>query len=218
MLRERDMLAGAHVLRRWYGLGCTGILVFCTAIFTGPVAASSFDVTIDSTALNGVDAVLVFDFIDGGPPDNAVTLSALTSNGTQGSASSMGNVSGSGPWTFSDAGSSFFNELQLPYNPMGSSLSFSFTTTDNPPDPGSVPDGFSFFILGTDALTPLITTDGPADALFLDSIGQGLSVYTPDQTSFSIQVTPAQSAPEPVSLALLAAGLVALSARRRFTR
>ena len=78
------------MLRRWHGLGGAGILVFCTAILTGPVAASSFDVTIDSTALNGVDAVLVFDFIDGGPPDNAVTLSALTSNGTQGSASPSG--------------------------------------------------------------------------------------------------------------------------------
>ena len=45
--------------------------------------ATTINVTINSTALNGVTAVLAFDFIDGGPPDNTVTLSALTSNGTQ---------------------------------------------------------------------------------------------------------------------------------------
>ena len=189
----------------------------------GGVHATAFVVTIDSTSLSGSTAVLAFDFIDGGPPHNTVNLSTLISNGTQGSTSTIGNVTGTGPWTFSDAGNSFFNELLVTFSQMGSALSFSFTTTDNAPDLGSFSDAFSFFILGIDLITPLITTDDPtgANALFLYSIGQGvqaLNVYAPEQTGFSIRVVPSQSAPEPGSLALLVVGVVALSMRKRLLR
>jgi hypothetical protein len=189
----------------------------------GGVYATAFVVTIDSTSLSGSTAVLAFDFIDGGPPHNTVNLSTLISNGTQGSTSTIGNVTGTGPWTFSDAGNSFFNELLVTFSQMGSALSFSFTTTDNAPDLGSFSDAFSFFILGIDLITPLITTDDPtgANALFLYSIGQGvqaLNVYAPEQTGFSIRVVPSQSAPEPGSLALLVVGVVALSMRKRLLR
>ena len=203
---------------RWAGL------VALLVIGAGPVAASVFDVTADTSVLSGIPGFLVFDFIDGGPPDNTVTLGPLTSDGTQGAASISGNVTGTGPWTFSDAGPSAFNELQVPFNPIGTSLSFSFTTTDNPPDPGSSPDAFSFFILGTDLVTSLVTTSDPtgADSIFLYNIGQGpqgLSVYTAIESGFSIQVTPGSApAPEPGSLALLVAGVVALFAKRRITR
>ena len=202
---------------------CRAALVALLVAGAGPVAASAFDVTADTSLLSGMQGILVFDFIDGGPPNNAVTLSTLTSDGTQGATSITGNVTGTGPWTFSDAGSAF-NELQVPFNPIGTSLAFSFTTTDNPSDPGSSPDAFSFFILGTDLVTPLITTSDPtgADSIFLYSIGQGtqgLSVYTANESGFSIRVTPASTpAPEPDSLALLVAGVVALSARRRVAR
>src|SRR5881394_4053563 len=121
-----------------------GLAVFLL-FFAGGVHATVFNVTIDSTSLSGATAVLAFDFIDGGPPDNTVTLSALTSNGTQDSTSTTGNVTGTGPWTFSDAGGSFFNELLVTFNPMGTSLLFSFTTTDNAPDAGSSPDAFSMY-------------------------------------------------------------------------
>lgn len=203
---------------RWAGL------VALLVIGAGPVAASVFDVTADTSVLSGMPGFLVFDFIDGGPPDNAVTLGPLTSDGTQGAASIIGNVTGTGPWKFSDAGPSAFNELQVPFNPIGTSLSFSFTTTDNPADPGSSPDAFSFFILGTDLVTSLVTTSDPtgADSIFLYNIGQGaqgLSVYTVNESGFSIEVTPGSApAPEPGSLALLVAGVVALFAKRRITR
>src|SRR5258708_1451581 len=91
--------------------------------------AATFDVAIDTTLLSGAPSVLAFDFINGGLPSNTVTLSNLTSNGTQVSAVSSGDVSGSGPWTFSD--SAFFNELLVTFDPTGTALSFSFTTTDN---------------------------------------------------------------------------------------
>jgi hypothetical protein len=193
-------------------------------LFGGTSAnATTINVTIDSSSLNGVPAVLAFDFIDGGPPDNIVTLTPLTSNGTQGSTSTTGNVTGSGPWTFSDAGGSLFNELLVTFSPMGSTLSFSFTTTDNGPAPGSFPDAFSMFVLDSTATFALITTNEPtgSDALFLFNIGQGsagLNVYTADQSGFSVSAVPVQTAPEPGPLALLLAGAVALFARGWFMR
>jgi hypothetical protein len=186
--------------------------------------ATTINVTIDSTALDGLTAVLAFDFIDGGSPDNTVTLSALTSNGTQDSTSTTGNVTGTGPWTFSDAGGSFFNELLVTFNPMGTSLSFSFTTTDNAPDAGSFPDAFSMFVLDSTATLPLITTDDPttANALFLFNLGQGsagLTAYTADQAGFSVSASSSPTpAPEPGILPLLLAGAMALFARGRFAR
>lgn len=196
-------------------------LVLALLLGAGGAQASTFDVVINSALLSGNPAVLVFDFLDGGPPDNTVTLSALTSNGNQGAATILGNVTGTGPWIFSDAGPSFFNELQVLFNPMGSALSFSFTTTDNPPEAGSVPDAFSLFILNEELNAFLVTTDAPleSNALFLYSIGagaEGLTIYTPSEQGFSFSVTPVQAAPEPTSLALLAAGMFALLSRRRF--
>src|SRR5690242_14414995 len=89
-----------------------GFLGFSDAL----ARATTIDVTVDTSFLNGLPAVFAFDFIDGGPPDNTVTLSALTSDGTQVSASPTGNISGTGPWTFSDAGGSAFNELLVAFD------------------------------------------------------------------------------------------------------
>jgi len=194
-------------------------------LFGVPFAyATTINVTINSTALNGVTTVSAFDFIDGGPPDNTVMLSALTSNGTQDSTSTTGNVTGTGPWTFSDSGGSFFNELLVTFNPMGTSLQFSFTTTDNAPDPGSSPDAFSMYALDSTATFPLITTDDPtgANALFLFNLGQGadgLTVYSVNQPGFSVSASsPPTPAPEPRILSLLLAAAIALFARGRFAR
>lgn len=180
--------------------------------------ATTIDVTVDTSFLNGVPAVLAFDFIDGGSPDNTVTLSALTSDGTQGSPSTTGNVTGTGPWTLSDAGGSGFNELLVPFNPMGTSLSFSFTTTDHSPT-GPVPDGFSMFVLDASFAT-LIKTDDPtgADALFVFGIGQGFAgttQYQPQETGFAATLTPVRPLPEPASLALALLGTLTLVAQRR---
>lgn len=192
-------------------------LTACLAVNTW--AGPTFNVTVDTTFLIGTPAVLAFDFIDGGPPSNSVTLSTLGSDGTQGSQSTSGDVTGTGPWMLND--SSLFNELLVSFNPMGSLLSFSFSTTDNPPNVGSFPDAFSFFILNTD-LSFLITTNEPtgSNALFEYNLGQGeggLTVFAPDQQGVSILVTPTFTAAEPASLALLAIALTAalIGARRR---
>jgi hypothetical protein len=179
--------------------------------------ATTIDVTIDTSFLNGFPAVLAFDFIDGSPPDNEVVLSALTSDGTPAPASTTGNVTGTGPWTFTDAGGSAFNELLVPFNPMGASVSFSFTTTDNPPI-GPLPDGFSMMVLDSSTFLPLIHTDDPttADALFVFSIGQGFAgttQYVPQESGFTFTLV--QQIPEPGSAALLLSGALALLVLRR---
>lgn len=211
--------------RRSYGLLARDVLAAFLLLGAGIAHAGTFDVTVDTSPLSGTPAVLVFDFFDGGPPDNSVDLSALSSDGTQGAATviPIGSITGAGPWHFPDAGSP---ELQVSFSKLGTFLTFSFSTTDNPPDPASSPDAFSFVILNPD-LSALIATDEPlgSNALFVYNIGQGadgLAVFnpllTPEQEGFSFAVTPARSVPEPASLALLVAGLGALSTRRRRMR
>jgi len=183
------------------------------------VGATAYDVVIASPGFALSDATLAFDLVDGGTPSNTVTLSKITSNGTQVSTSTSGSVSGTGPWIFSDT--SFVSELLVSFGPLGTSMSFSFSTTDNPPDGGSFPDAFEFFVLSADATDFLITTDEPlgSNALFIvDIAGDSLHVYTPAESGYSIDVSVARAAPEPGSPALLAAGFVAFFLRPRFKK
>jgi hypothetical protein len=219
---------------KWKAWLPVGILTGSLLLWSAGPSALTFDVvlTSNSTNLSGANAILVFDFIS--PLDslsNTATLSTLTSNGTLGNATITGDVTdtgglGTGPWIFSDLGdTSFFNELLVDFQfnvlPTGTSLSFSFTPlTDNPPL-ALLPDSFSFVVLDASTFATLIKTNDPtgSDAVFLYSFGQGdqgLSVFTPEDTGISIEVTPSQSAPEPATLALLAAGFAALLQRRRF--
>jgi hypothetical protein len=216
-----------------------GILTGSLLLWSAGLGALTFDVMMkSSTSFNGSAVTLAFDYIDGGPPDNTVTLSALTLSADWTDGTPVDNPPGSvcgldptcpPPWTFTDAGGACsFCELQVPFSAMGTTLSFSFTTTDNPPDGGSSPDSFSFFILDpANGLLPLFPTRDPtgAGALFLFSIGGpgecGLSlcVYpaNPAIEGFFLSVTPVTPAPEPGTLALLAAGFGAMLWRRRST-
>src|SRR5262252_3127952 len=90
-LSREGVMTGTHMNR--VGRAAIAVLLFTA---TSLAHSTTIGVTIDSSLLNGLPAVLAFDFIDGSPPDNTVILSALTSDGTPGPASTTGNVTGTG--------------------------------------------------------------------------------------------------------------------------
>ena len=177
---------------------------------SGPRDASAVVVstTIDTSALNGLAAQLVFDFIDGNPAVNTVTVSGFAAPAAiLGSASPSGGVGGSLPGlvVFTENTTSFVSELVQPLT-LGASVAFGIDLTTNFDGPsGSVPDSFSFFILNGTGTDFLVVSDDPtgANALFrIDIVGPPDGI---ERASDFAPHTPAGS-PVPVTLALGATG------------
>ena len=192
--------------------------LFLGLLLTLPLAqAAPVLITVNTQLLAGSSAQLAFDLIDGGAPANSVSISGFATNGTLGAASTSGGASGSLGTTVSLTDSSFFNEY-LQNIVLGTTLSFIYNTSDLGPAAGSLPDGFSFFLLNPAGL-PLVSTTDPtgSDALFLYNIGSplGLSVYQ----SASVIVTAGpvtNGVPEPGSLLLVVSALLLLAVAGRF--
>jgi len=168
--------------------------------------AVSFEVTVDTSSLAGVDGQLAFDLIDGdGATNNSVLISDFVTDGTLGSASVLGGVSGSLPGSVTISDTDFFNELLQGIN-LGDLISFTLDVTTN--FAGGVPDSFSFFILDSTALISLVTTDLLGNALFvidIDGTATGaLSVASLTEPTLLVGVT---AVPEPSSILLLAVAL-----------
>ena len=209
LLRHRLFRAPA---RLWLPITLfLGFSLASTAVF-----ASTYAVNIDTSSLFGTSAQLAFDVIDGGTPANSVTISSFATDGSLGSASGTGDVSGS------LAGTLVLNDTVSPLNEylagitLGSSLSFVFEATNNAPDnPSSSPDGFSFYILT--ALGGDITSTGDpsgTNALLVLDISGATTAPTPysgSNPSVPVVVTPV---PIPPGLVLLLSGLP-LCLRRR---
>jgi hypothetical protein len=194
--------------RSW--LGC---LFLPALLASGPALASPVQVSIDTSLLAGVEALMAFDLIDGGPPANAVAIVDFASDGILGSISIFGDVTGALPGQVTLADSSFFTEYAQLVT-LGSIVSFIFDATANVPDPASIPDSFSFFLIDPSTGLSLVSTSDPtgANALLLYGVGDAnpLAVYE------SAEVTViATAVAEPGGLALLFAGAFALMAVRR---
>ena len=200
------------------------LLCFCGLLLAPSLGmATSYNVTIDTAAIAGTPAQIAFDFIDGGPDANSVTLSSFTTNGTLGAQSIIGSVTGAlpGDVTLNDPTSS----TSFSRHHLGNQISFLFTPTSNPPASGSVPDAFSVFLLDPVSGLSLVATSDPtgADALFrfdIDGTSTGaLSIFATQNGDVGTSVTEhANAAPEPSVLALLVAGLLAgsrVSSHRR---
>ena len=147
--------------------------VLCMLPITG-IHALSFDVSIDTTPLQGTDGYVAFDFIDGdGLINNSITIAGFDSDATLGGFTIAGDVTGSlvpGPSVIGDT--DFFNEL-LQSLTFGTFLSFRLDATVSGP---FIPfaDSFSLFLLDT-AFIPYPTSDplGSDALLVLDIDGLG---------------------------------------------
>jgi hypothetical protein len=179
-------------------------------------------VSVDVSPLGGADIVLAFDFVDGGSPGNSITVGSFVTDGTLGTATATGSVTGSLPGGFTLSDADFFNEL-LQVVAGASTLSFEFAATANAPDPGSLPDTFALFLLGAQSQLPLFGTTDPtgSDALLtyqIDGSGGGLlAVYSAVPAGSAPVTWSVTPVPEPAAAWFLLAGLVAVLgvARRR---
>jgi len=195
------------------------LLALVLSLIGGPVrtafAVSLFDIVIDTNALSGVAAQLAFDLIDGDlTVNNTATISNFSTDGTLGTASSSGGVTGTLPGTVTIADTEFFNELLQPLT-LGSIISFTLALTENF---AGIPDQFSLFLLD-DVGSPLFSTTDPlgTDALFVvDITGAAFGDFQAfSPTSSPAATISATPVPEPTSLLLLATALASAAVVRK---
>jgi len=164
------------------------IIIFCILAALSVRANSLYNVTIDTSGLSGDNGLLVFDFISGGGPANAVSISDFTTDGTFGAATTTGTVVliPNPPYPIGtvllidDPVNSVFNEYNSAFT-FGTTMSFVVDASENAPGSGNSPDELSLFFLEPDDMTSLITTDDPtfADSLLtLDLDGSANGVPT----------------------------------------
>lgn len=185
----------------------------------GAVRANDVIVTIDTSAIANQNANLAFDFVAGGPPVfNTVSVSNFVTDAIQLSLSTTGSTTGGLPGDFSLDDTQFFNEVAGVFH-LQNQISFDLQTTDAGPQPGSLPDEFSLFLLDPNTGNSLLNSSDPTGAgalLAIDLTGAG----GPQVFDLSNAVTigpdsPPSTVPEPASLYLLSGALLLLVGSRR---
>ncbi|HTU43767.1 MAG TPA: NF038129 family PEP-CTERM protein [Bryobacteraceae bacterium] len=187
---------------------CLFMIALVTNLQCGAARASTFDVSISTSPIQGDAGFFAFDFLGGTPiENNTVTISDFTTDGALGSLALTGGASGTlvpGPATLDD--SQFFNEV-LQAVSFGANASFVLDLTTNSAA-GGIPDSFSFFVLDS-TRTPYATSDpSGADSLFsIDVSGSELTPQVFSSGFASVSIRPAFSTVgEPSTCAFCIAG------------
>jgi hypothetical protein len=110
--------------------------------------ATLLEVSIDTTAYDGTDGVLAFDFLDGdGLVNNSVTVSNFYTNGTLGGATPTGSVSGSlvPPDSLILDDTDFYNSFSQDIR-FGTAVHFTLGLSEQGSG-SATPDSFALFLL-----------------------------------------------------------------------
>ena len=202
----------------------TNAFRFCAALigvmFLGIGSAQAAPIHVTLSGLGFSAGRIAFDFIDGGAPNNSVSIteSSLVGGLTD---FRTGGVEGALDSTLILRDSAFFTEFSTLY--FTDVITFTFETSNLGPSNGALPDSFAIFLLTPDLpLTSLIRTTDPtgADALLqfsIDGTADGqLNVYrdlSPNRVQIQVDIG---VVPEPDPFVLLALGaLIGLSFNRQ---
>jgi len=177
-------------------------------------SSADYQVTIDTSALAASSVSLAFDFIDGGPPSNSIRILNFSTDGTLGTITATGGVSGTLPSAVTLTDSSFFNEY-LQSETLGNKISFTVAATSNAPSNGAVPDTFSFFLLSTGNGLPVVNTTDPTGAsslitLQVDGSSSGTAEVYINSSSGPAVTWSVSAVPEPKSWAAFVLGLLSV--------
>lgn len=191
------------------------LTVATTLLFVGAAHGTAFLVTIDTSSVAGNEAVMFFDLNNTGVTPAEVLITGFATDGTllagtDGVDPPGASVTGMLPGNVSISNAGFAGTTPITYFQniaLATAISFTFDMVAGSSDPLN-PDGFDLTLLDAFTGAPLLSDSG---ILFLFSVGQGC-----DATTFSAAVTcdAAAAVPEPASVALILAALLALAALR----
>ena len=208
------------IKKLWYSVYLTWLLV----ALQGKANATIIDVSIQTSAIQGVTAEIAFDLVagDGNTYNSATISSFLTDGSVLSSAQLTGDATGSLSSNAELANSQFFNELLQPIT-LGNSISFSLNITESLDQNATIPDSVSVFLLDDNQNNLFPTTDPTgANSLFqfdITGISAGnLVVYQASTSTNPVTWTATDedlmSLPLPSSASLLLIGLGCVSLRK----
>lgn len=168
------------------------ILILCVA--RPALSQTVYQVTINTSAIQGSAGKLAFDFTNGDPLSNTLSIFNFSTNGTTGLPETQGGlVQGDIILLLNPAPVTtieddfFFNQLVVPFTSFGSQITFSIQLTQNRGASG-FPDQLTVYLLHT-IDQPMIGTTDPlkSNALFAIDVtgvsGGALSAFSPTQFS-----------------------------------
>lgn len=182
----------------WTSLPCA-VLALVSLLSTSSLAATTYQVRLNTTPWTGLRARLAFDFTSSNAFTNTVNLYDFEHDGRIGMIETQGGlVSGDllldmNPAFFTQmqdefvtSEPAFYTQLVLPFDSLGTSISFIVDLTEFSIGETQLFDEFAFYVVGIGDMHPFTTADPRgANALFSISIngvsGGDLGVFSPMQ-------------------------------------
>lgn len=204
---RRQQLVSLAIILALFLLGGFG----STAVRAGVI----YDITLNTSSLNGQSGYLDFQFNPGasGAPAATATITDFTSGTPASTDQTTNDASGLLPGTLTLGNGTAYNDLFQGFT-YGSTFSFELTLSgaalDNPS--GSIGSTFALSLYAADGVTPLLTTDPNGSVLTINVNSNGTtSVETFAQSSTdstpAAAATPLNPVPEPSSLVLTVSSL-----------